>query len=55
MSSVKFEDTEYEYDGEEKTIEISGDLPDGVSVEYTIEACEESNLNDGKAVEVGNI
>jgi len=35
MSSVSFEDTTFEYDGEEKTLVIGGDLPDGVTVTYS--------------------
>ena len=34
MSKVKFEDTTYTYDGTEKKLEISGELPKGVNVSY---------------------
>ena len=34
MSAVKFENTSYTYDGTEKTILISGNLPEGVTVAY---------------------
>ena len=34
MSAVKFENTSYTYDGTEKTILISGNLPEGVTVVY---------------------
>ncbi|MDE5618685.1 MAG: hypothetical protein K2I79_04285, partial [Clostridia bacterium] len=34
MSNVKFEDKTVTYNGEEHNIEISGDLPEGVSVSY---------------------
>lgn len=53
MSKVVFEDKEYEYNGESKTIEITGELPEGVTVEYEIEAKEGSSLKEGKAIEVG--
>ncbi|MCD8012538.1 MAG: MBG domain-containing protein, partial [Lachnospiraceae bacterium] len=35
MSGVSFEDATFEYDGGEKTLEISGTLPDGVTVTYS--------------------
>ena len=35
ISGVKFEDATYTYDGEDKTLTISGTLPDGVTVSYT--------------------
>ena len=35
MLGVTFEDASFDYDGEEKTIEITGELPDGVTVDYT--------------------
>ena len=34
MSGVKFENATYTYDGKEKTLEISGELPEGVTVSY---------------------
>ncbi|MCI2068037.1 MAG: MBG domain-containing protein [Bacilli bacterium] len=34
MSAVSFADTTFVYDGTEKTLEITGTLPDGVSVSY---------------------
>ena len=34
MSGVSFEDATYPYDGKEKTLEISGELPEGVTVSY---------------------
>ena len=34
MSGVKFENATYPYDGKEKTLEISGELPEGVTVSY---------------------
>ena len=34
MSGVSFEDATYTYDGKEKTLEISGELPEGVTVSY---------------------
>ncbi|MDE6074957.1 MAG: hypothetical protein K2G26_00800, partial [Clostridia bacterium] len=36
MSGVKFEDLKVAYDGNEHTLTISGDLPDGVTVEYEV-------------------
>ena len=35
MSNVKFEDKTLVYDGNEHTLEITGSLPNGVSVTYT--------------------
>ncbi len=35
VSGITFEDCTFVYDGSEKTIEISGPVPDGVSVQYT--------------------
>ena len=34
MSGVKFENATYPYDGKEKTLEITGQLPEGVTVSY---------------------
>ena len=34
MSGVSFEDATYPYDGKEKTLEITGQLPEGVTVSY---------------------
>ena len=34
MSGVSFEDATYTYDGKEKTLEITGQLPEGVTVSY---------------------
>lgn len=34
MSNIKFEDKIYEYDGKEKVLEITGELPSGVKVSY---------------------
>ncbi len=34
MSDVSFEDASYTYDGNEYALEITGDLPDGVTVSY---------------------
>ena len=45
MSNVKFEDKTVTYDGNEHTLEITGTLPDGVSVSYT----------NNKLTEVGSI
>lgn len=35
MSKITFENKSYVFDGNEKTLQISGHLPDGVSVKYT--------------------
>lgn len=35
MSGVSFDDMTYTYDGSEKSLELSGDLPDGITVSYT--------------------
>ncbi len=35
MSGVTFENAEYDYDGREHVLEITGALPDGVTVSYT--------------------
>lgn len=35
FENVVFEDQEFDYDGESKQIEITGDIPEGTSVEYT--------------------
>ena len=45
MSNVKFEDKTVTYDGNEHTLEITGTLPEGVSVSYT----------NNKLTEVGSI
>ena len=45
MSNVKFEDKTFTYDGNEHTLEITGTLPEGVSVSYT----------NNKLTEVGSI
>ncbi|MDE7162467.1 MAG: MBG domain-containing protein [Clostridia bacterium] len=37
VSGIKFEDDEVTYDGKTHSIEYSGDLPDGVSVVYTLD------------------
>ena len=47
MSGVTFEDATYTYDGEEKTLTISGTLPAGVSVSYSQNA-----LTDAGFIEV---
>ncbi len=45
MSNIKFEDKTVTYDGNEHTLEITGTLPEGVSVSYT----------NNKLTEVGSI
>lgn len=35
ITGITFDDVTYTYDGEEKTVEIKGELPEGVSVSYT--------------------
>ena len=35
LSGITFEDSTFTYDGSEKAVKISGDLPNGVSVQYT--------------------
>ncbi len=47
MSGISFSDATYTYDGSEKTLTITGTLPDGVSVEYTT-----NSLTDAGSVEV---
>ncbi len=47
MSGVSFTDASYIYDGSEKTLTITGTLPDGVTVEYTA-----NTLTDAGSVEV---
>ena len=47
MSGVSFENATYIYDGSEKTLTITGTLPDGVTVEYTA-----NTLTDAGSVEV---
>lgn len=47
MSGVSFTDASYTYDGSEKTLTITGTLPDGVTVEYTA-----NTLTDAGSVEV---
>ena len=47
MSVVSFTDASYTYDGSEKTLTITGTLPDGVTVEYTA-----NTLTDAGSVEV---
>jgi hypothetical protein len=47
MAGVSFDDASYTYDGTEKTLAITGTLPDGVSVSYTSNA-----LTDAGSVEV---
>jgi hypothetical protein len=47
MAGVSFDDASYTYDGTEKTLTITGTLPDGVSVSYTSNA-----LTDAGSVEV---
>ena len=44
LSGVKFEDKTVEYDGKEHKIEITGTLPEGVTVEYT----NNTGVNAGK-------
>lgn len=53
MSNITFEDASFDYDGEAKIIEITGELPEVVTVEYEIKAKEGSSLIDGEAIEVG--
>ena len=43
LSNIKFEDVVYEYDGQEKNIQITGQLPEGVEVQY----------ENNKATEIG--
>ncbi len=47
MSSVRFKDASYTYDGEPKTLEITGTLPEGVSVSYST-----NTLTDSGSIEV---
>lgn len=47
MSGVSFTDASYTYDGSEKTLTVTGTLPDGVTVEYTA-----NTLTDAGSVEV---
>ncbi len=47
MSDVSFEDATYTYDGNEQTLEIAGDLPSGVTVNYTT-----NTLTNAGSVEV---
>jgi hypothetical protein len=47
MAGVSFDDASYTYDGTEKTLAITGTLPDGVSVSYTSNA-----LTDAGSIEV---
>ena len=47
MSGVSFTDVSYTYDGSEKTLTVTGMLPDGVTVEYTA-----NTLTDAGSVEV---
>lgn len=35
LTDITLDDAEFTYDGTEKTIEVTGDLPDGVTVTYT--------------------
>lgn len=52
MSSVKFVDGEYTYDGTEKMLSIQGDLPDGVSVTYFINGMPTRGVIDSGEYEV---
>lgn len=48
MSNVKFEDAEYTYDGDPKSISITGTLPDGVKVSYSIDGKDGNSATDAK-------
>lgn len=54
MSGVVFEDKEYVYDGTEKTIVISGVLPEGVTAEYADNVLTNAGSITAHAVFTGN-
>lgn len=47
---ISFEDAEFQYDGTEHCLEISGELPEGITVEYVDNARIKSGVNKAVAV-----
>lgn len=52
MSGVSFESREYPYDGTERRLSVSGDLPQGVKVSYTIGEAAGNSAKDAGVYEV---